>query len=89
MVYTLRDDVLLSFSVFHAVTVQATGGKGSGRWGADLPISLTALPPGCHEAAVRAGTARDEEGGGGIGFLNDLRLVRGKVASRKELSQQP
>jgi hypothetical protein len=52
------------------------------------PLSLTALPSGCHEAAVRAGTAWDQMGGGGIEFSRNLRLVRGKVASRKELSHQ-
>jgi len=57
--------------------------------GAVLLISLTALPSGCHEAAVRAGTAWDQMGGGGIGFSRNLGLVRGKVASRKELSHQP
>jgi hypothetical protein len=46
------------------------------------------LPSGCHEVAVRGGTARDEEGGDGIRFSKNLRLVRGKVASRKELSHQ-
>jgi hypothetical protein len=34
------------------------------------------------------GTARDEEGGDGIRFSKNFRLVRGKVASRKELSHQ-
>jgi len=33
--------------------------------------------------------ARDEEGGDGIRFSKNLRLVRGKVASRKELSHEP
>ena len=51
--------------------------------------ALRALPSGCHEAAVPAGTARDEEEGDGIEFSKNLRLVRGKVASRKELSHQP
>ncbi len=51
--------------------------------------ALTALPSGCHEVAVQGGTARDEEGGDGIEFSRNLRLVRGKVASRKELSHRP
>lgn len=33
--------------------------------------------------------ARDEEEGDGIEFSKNLRLVRGKVASPKELSHQP
>jgi hypothetical protein len=69
-----------------SAAVQATGGKGSTSWGAE--ISLTTLPSGCHEVAVRGGTARDEEGGDGMRFSKNLRLVRGKVASRKELSHQ-
>ncbi len=52
------------------------------------PLPLTALPSGCHEAAVRAGTSRDKEGGDGLTFSKNLKLVRGKVASRKELSHQ-
>src|SRR5437868_6023124 len=51
--------------------------------------ALRALPPGCHEAAVSAGTAREEEEGDGIEFSKNLRLVRGKVASRNELSHEP
>ena len=35
------------------------------------------MPSGCHEAAVRAGMARDEEEGDGIEFSKNLRLVRG------------
>jgi hypothetical protein len=47
------------------------------------------LPSGCHEAAARAGTARDEEGGDEMTFSRNLRLVRDKVASRKGLSHEP
>ena len=57
------------------VAVQAIGWKGSDGRGAESG----ALPSGCHEAAVPAGTARDVEGGGGIEFSKNLGLVRGKV----------
>jgi len=67
------------------VAVQAIGWKASHSRGAESG----ALPSGCHEDAVLAGTARDEEEGDGIEFSKNLRLVRGKVASRKELSHQP
>src|SRR5438309_8159122 len=70
---------------FMRVAVQAIGWKGSDSRGAESG----ALPSGCHEAAVPAGTARDEEEGDGIEFSKNLRLVRGKVASRKELSHRP
>lgn len=50
--------------------------------------SRTALPSGCHEVAVRGGAARHDEGDDGMTFSKNLRLVRGKVASRKELSHQ-
>jgi hypothetical protein len=81
-IYGLRWVMLRSFPIKSATR------KGLTCWGADLPISLTALPSGCHEAAVRAGTAWDQTGGGGMRFSRNLRLVRGKVASRKELSHQ-
>ena len=67
---------------FMRVAVQAIGWKGSDSRGAESG----ALPSGCHEDAVPVGTARDEEEGDGIDFSKNLRLVRGKVASPKELS---
>src|SRR5438309_6849390 len=70
---------------FMRVAVQAIGWKGSDSRGAESG----ALPSGCHEAAVPAGTAREEEEGDGIEFSKNLRLVRGKVASRNELSHEP
>jgi hypothetical protein len=69
LVYTVRDEALLLVAVFHA---RRRPGywlerlNQSGRRSTDL-----ALPSGCHEAAVRAGTARDEEGDGGIKVLEE------------------
>ena len=84
LIYTVRDEALLLVAVFHA---RRRPGYLAGK--AQAVGALTALPSGCHEVAVRGGTARDEEGGDGIGFSKNFRLVRGKVASRKELSHRP
>jgi hypothetical protein len=63
--------------------VRATGWKGSTSRGADLPISRcrqVAMKPRFEPA--RRGTRRETAGSR---FSKNLRLVRGKVASRKEV----